>query len=332
MKIYQDITKTIGSTPLVKLKKISNNLFSDIFLKIEAFNPWCSVKDRIGLAMIEAAELSGVLRSGMHIIEPTSGNTGISLAFVCAVKGYSLTVIMPETMSLERRALLLLLGAKIVLTPGKLGMRGAVAKALELSENESNTFMPRQFSNSANPQIHRDTTAVEIWNDTDGLVDYVVAGVGTGGSATGIGEVIKKKKPEFKLIVVEPTESAVISGEKPGPHKIQGIGAGFIPKNFNLQIIDGIEKVSSEEAVIMARRLIREEGIPAGLSSGAAVEASIRIAKRSENKGKMIVVILPSATERYLSTQLAEKEVREASFLMVSDVDERYLLRSILDQ
>jgi cysteine synthase A len=283
------------------------------------------VKDRIGNSMIESAEKSGLLKPGMKILEPTSGNTGISLAFVCAAKGYPLTLVMPETMSQERRTLLLLLGAHVILTPGPLGMKGAIAKAMEIKDKDSSYYVPSQFENPSNPEIHRKTTAEEIWRDTDGQVDILVAGVGTGGTATGVGEVLKNKKPSLKVIVVEPTESAVISGEKPGPHKIQGIGAGFVPKNLNTKIIDGIEKVSSEEALAMARRLIKEEGIPVGISSGAAVSAALRVARLEQNKGKKIVVIIASSTERYLSTLLAEKERTEASQLMVTAVDESYL-------
>ncbi|MDB5038294.1 MAG: hypothetical protein JWQ35_1822 [Bacteriovoracaceae bacterium] len=325
MKIYTDITKTIGRTPLVKLQRIGRDLPCEILLKLEFFNPLGSVKDRIGLHMIEAAEVSGKLKKGMSVIEPTSGNTGISLAFVCSAKGYSLTLVMPETMSLERRTLLLLLGAKLILTPGPLGMKGAIAKAYELIEKTPDAFMPSQFDNPANPAIHRETTALEIWNDTDGLVDIIVSGIGTGGTFSGVGAVLKTKKPSVQMIAVEPVESAVISGQKPGPHKIQGIGAGFIPKNFDPKLMDGIEPVSSEDSLAMARRLIKEEGIPVGISSGAAMAAALRIAKKSENKGKVIVVIIASYTERYLSTLLAEAERIEAQKLPVSSVDEKYL-------
>jgi cysteine synthase A len=325
MKVYSDITKTIGRTPLVGLKRIGKDLPGEILLKLEFFNPLGSVKDRIGLNMIERAELAGALKSGMEIVEPTSGNTGIALAFVCASKGYPLTLVMPETMSVERRTLLLLLGAKLILTPGPLGMRGAIAKAIELSETRVGIFMPRQFENPANPEIHRETTALEIWSDTDGLVDILVSGVGTGGTLSGVGSVLKSKKPSVKIYAVEPAESAVISGEKPGPHKIQGIGAGFIPKNLDTSLIDGIEKVTGEESIAMAKRVIREEGIPIGISSGAAVVAALRLAELPENKGKKIVAIIPSYTERYLSTALAEKERTEASGLPVTAVNEKYL-------
>jgi cysteine synthase A len=327
MQIYSDITKTIGRTPLVETQRIGKGLPGKILLKLEFFNPLGSVKDRIGLNMVESAERSGRLKSGMEVIEPTSGNTGIALAFVCAAKGYPLTLVMPETMSQERRTLLLLLGAKVILTPGPLGMKGAIAKAIELSEKNKNFFMTSQFENPDNPAIHRETTALEIWRDTDGKVDMIVSGVGTGGTLTGVGEVLKAKKSSVKMIAVEPLESAVISGEKPGPHKIQGIGAGFIPKNLNTQLIDGIEKVSSEESLAMARRLIKEEGIPVGISSGAAVVAALRQAEKKQNAGKMIVVIIASYTERYLSTLLAEKERTEAAALTVTPVDEEYLKR-----
>ncbi len=325
MKIYSDITKTIGHTPLVRLHRIGAGLHAEVLLKLEFFNPLGSIKDRIGLAMIEAAEREGKIKHGTQIIEPTSGNTGIALAFVCASKGYSLTLVMPETMSVERRSLLLLLGAKVVLTPAAMGMPGAIGKARELVEKTPGAFSPGQFENPENPQIHRETTALEIWNDTDGKVDVVVSGVGTGGTLTGIGEVLKKKKPTVKMVAVEPVESSVISGEKAGPHKIQGIGAGFIPKNLNVKIIDQIEKVTSADAVAMSRRLIKEEGIPVGISSGAAVVAALRQAGLPENRGKVIVAIIPSYTERYLSTVLAEKEREEAAKLEVSQVDPRFM-------
>jgi cysteine synthase len=325
MNIHDSITHTIGKTPLVKLARIGKGLPGNILLKLEFFNPLGSVKDRIGLSMIETAEANGRLKAGMEIMEPTSGNTGIALAFVCAAKGYPLTLVMPETMSQERRTLLLLMGAKVILTPAPLGMRGAIAKVRELAEKNLQIYVPSQFENPANPEIHRHTTALEIWNDTDGKVDILVSGVGTGGTATGVGEVLKQKKPSVKLVVVEPAESAVISGEKPGPHKIQGIGAGFIPHNLNTKIIDEIDKVSSDEALAMARRVIREEGIPVGISSGAAIVAALRVAEKEENRDKMIVTIIPSYTERYLSTALAEKERLEAAALPTVQVDEKYL-------
>lgn len=325
MRIYTDISKTIGNTPLIKMQRIGKNLPGNIVLKLEFFNPLGSVKDRIGLSMIEVAEREGRLSPGQEIIEPTSGNTGIALAFICAAKGYPLTLVMPETMSVERRVLLLLLGAKVLLTPARFGMRGAVAKVKELAANNPSYFVPSQFENPANPEIHRETTALEIWNDTDGLVDIVISGVGTGGTATGVGEVLKAKKKSIKIIAVEPTESAVISGEKAGPHKIQGIGAGFIPKNLNTQVIDEVCKVTSEEAIAMAKKVIGEEGIPVGISSGAAICAALRIAERDENRGKMIVTIIPSYTERYLSTALAEVERDLATKLPLVEIDESYL-------
>jgi cysteine synthase A len=327
MQIYSDITKTIGNTPLVKLQRLGAGLPAEIALKLEFFNPLSSVKDRIGLNMIETAEVAGRLKKGMRVIEPTSGNTGIALAFVCASKGYPLTLVMPETMSQERRTLLLLLGADVVLTPGPLGMKGAVAKAMELVDQDKSGYMPSQFDNPSNPQIHRETTAQEIWHDTDGRVDIVVSGVGTGGTFTGVGEVLKAKKPSLKMIAVEPVESPVISGGKPGPHKIQGIGAGFIPKNLNTQLIDGIEQVTSEESLAMARRVIREEGIPVGISSGAAVVAALRLAAKPENQGKLIVAVIASSSERYLSTLLAEKERTAAQALVVSQPAEAYLAK-----
>lgn len=325
MRIYNDITKTIGNTPLIKLQHLDKDLPAKLLLKLEFFNPLGSVKDRIGINMIEQAELEGILKPGMEIIEPTSGNTGISLAFVCAAKKYPLTLVMPETMSMERRMLLLVMGAKLILTPGPLGMRGAIAKVNELTAANPKLFVPSQFDNSANPAIHRETTALEIWHDTDGMVDMVVAGVGTGGTVTGVGQVLKAKKPSVEMIVVEPDESAVISGEKPGPHKIQGIGAGFIPKNLEVSYVDSVERVTSQEALDMARKVIREEGIPVGISSGAALVAAFRQAKKESNKGKTIVVIIPSCTERYLSTALVEQEREMAAKLEVQAVDEKYL-------
>jgi len=325
MKIYNNITETIGNTPLIRMKNIGQNLPAEILLKLEFFNPLGSVKDRIGLNMIESAEKSGVLKPGTEIIEPTSGNTGIALAFVCAAKGYKLTLIMPETMSQERRTLLLLLGANIILTPAANGIRGAVAKALELCAQNPKLFYPSQFANPNNPEIHRKTTALEIWNDTDGQVDFVVSGVGTGGTITGVGEILKQKKPSIKMIAVEPVESPVITGGKPGPHKIQGIGAGFIPQTLNKKIIDGTELVSSDESLQMARRLIKEEGIPVGISSGAAVTAALRLAALPENQGKKIIAIIPSYTERYLSTLLAETERKQAAELKTETVSEEWL-------
>ena len=328
MKIYSDITKTIGRTPLVQMQRIGKNLPAQILLKLEFFNPLGSVKDRIGLAMIEAAEKNGKLKSGLTVLEPTSGNTGIALAFVCAAKSYPLTLVMPETMSLERRTLLLLLGVELILTPGPLGMKGAIAKAMELDEaSPGKYFMPQQFENPANPEVHAQTTALEIWNDTDGGVDMLVSGVGTGGTITGIGKVLKNKKSSVLIVAVEPVESAVLSGQKPGPHKIQGIGAGFIPPILDIKIIDKIEQVSSEEALKTAREIIKQEGIPVGISSGAAVAAALRLAKLPENQNKKIVVIIPSYTERYLSTLLAEEERTKAQQLPVAQIDENYLTK-----
>jgi cysteine synthase len=325
MKVYNSILDTIGNTPLIKMQKLGRDLPAEILLKLEFFNPLGSVKDRIGRSMIEAAEKSGTLKKGMRIIEPTSGNTGIALAFVCAAKGYPLTLVMPETMSLERRTLLLLLGAEVILTPGPLGMKGAMAKAVDLKSKDANAFMPSQFDNAANPQVHAETTALEIWNDTDGKVDVVISGVGTGGTLTGVGRVLKAKKPSVQMIAVEPVESPVISGGKPSPHKIQGIGAGFIPKNLDVKLIDGIEQVPSEEALAMARIMIKGEGIPVGISSGAAMVAALRQAARPENKGKTIVVVMPSYTERYLSTLLAQDAREKAQQIKTEEVGEDLL-------
>lgn len=327
MRTFADITKTIGKTPLVEMQRLNKGLGARIFLKLEFFNPLSSVKDRIGLNMIERAEIEGRLKPGMEVIEPTSGNTGIALAFVCAAKGYKLTLTMPEMMSQERRTLLLMLGAELVLTPGPLGMRGAVAKALELSTERNNSFMPSQFENLDNPAIHRETTALEIWNDTDGQVDIVVSGVGTGGTITGVGQVLKSKKPAVQMVAVEPVESPVLSGGKPGPHKIQGIGAGFIPGLLDRSVIDSIEQVSSEESFEMARQVIRKEGIPVGISSGAAIKVALKLASLPENKGKNIVVIIASNTERYLSTLLAQAEKEQALALPVSSVGDEWLAK-----
>ena len=323
MRVFDDITKTIGRTPLVRMQRIGKDLPAEILLKLEFFNPLGSVKDRIGISMIEAAEKAGTLRPGMKVIEPTSGNTGVALAFVCAAKGYPCTLVMPETMSMERRTLLILLGAKVILTPGSLGMKGAVAKAQELAASHPDTFFPSQFDNAANAEIHRRTTALEIWEDTDGKVDMVVAGVGTGGTLTGVGSVLKQKKPSVKMIAVEPMESAVISGEAPGPHKIQGIGAGFVPKNLETRLVDSIEKVTGDDAIIMAKEIIKREGIPVGISSGAAVVAALRLAALEENRGKVIVAVIPSYSERYLSTLLAEEARQHAQCLPVTPVDPR---------
>ena len=303
-KIYNSITDTIGNTPLVRLNRVPKeyNVVADIALKLEFFNPLNSVKDRIGLAMIEAAEKSGKLIPGESvIIEPTSGNTGIGLAFVAAAKGYKLILTMPETMSLERKKLLKILGAYVVLTEGAKGMKGAVEKALELSAKITNSYIPQQFDNEANPEIHRKTTAEEIWKDTDGKVDFVIAGVGTGGTISGISQVIKSRRPSFKAIAVEPATSPVLSGGSVGVHKLAGIGAGFVPKNFDRSVIDEIVLVKDEDAAVISKKIARTEGIPIGISSGAAVWAALQVGARSENKGKLIVVIIPSMAERYLS-------------------------------
>jgi len=304
MPIYNNAAETIGHTPLIRLNRIGGDLDAEILVKCEFYNPLNSVKDRIGRAMIETAEADGSLKEGGIIVEPTSGNTGIALAFVARAKGYRCILTMPESMSLERRKLLKLLGAELVLTPAEKGMKGAIAKAEEITAATDGAFMPQQFENPANPEVHRKTTAEEIWADTDGQVDALVAGVGTGGTITGTGEVLKSRNPDFKVFAVEPADSPVISGEAPGPHKIQGIGAGFIPKNLNVKLLDGVEKVSNDEAFEMARRLSNEEGIPGGISSGAAVTAALRIAALPEMKGKRIVAVLPSMAERYMSTDL----------------------------
>ena len=304
MSIYSNVTDTVGRTPLVRPQRLGAGLPGELLLKLEFFNPLNSVKDRIGKAMIEAAEKAGQLKPGGIIVEPTSGNTGIALAFVSRAKGYRCILTMPESMSLERRKLLKLLGAELVLTPAEKGMKGAIEKAKELAGSTAGAFMPQQFENPANPQIHRETTAEEIWRDTEGRIDAIVAGVGTGGTITGVAEVIKSRNADFKAFAVEPADSPVISGGQPGPHKIQGIGAGFIPKNLNMAIIDGVEQVSNEDAFAMARRLADEEGIPGGISSGAAVVAALRVAAREDMAGKRIVAIIPSMAERYMSTDL----------------------------
>lgn len=303
-KIATNITETIGNTPLVRLEKISKGLPGKIIAKLESFNPLSSVKDRIGLAMINAAEESGQLKPGMTIVEPTSGNTGIALAFVAAVRGYKIVLTMPETMSSERRKLLKIFGAELVLTPGPEGMNGAVKKAEELAASNKDYFMPQQFKNPANPEIHRKTTAVEIWEDTDGAIDIFVAGIGTGGTITGVGEVIKSLKRECKIIAVEPADSPLLSTGKAGPHKIQGIGANFVPAILNRTVIDEFITVTNADAGSTAHRVAREEGILCGISAGAALWAAIRVASRPENQDKMIVVILPDSGERYQSTWL----------------------------
>ncbi len=306
-KIFSDITKSVGNTPLIKLNRIAKGLEATILAKVESFNPLSSVKDRICVAMIEDAERRGVLTKDTTIIEPTSGNTGIALAFVAAAKGYKLILTMPDTMSMERRQLLAIFGAQLVLTPGTEGMKGAVKKAEELSKEIPNSIVLQQFNNPANPEIHRLTTAEEIWNDTDGKVDILVAGVGTGGTITGIAEVIKKRKPGFKAIAVEPDASPILSGGSPGAHKIQGIGAGFVPQVLNRDIVDEIIRVANDDAGAVARLLARTDGILVGISGGAALWAALEIAKRKENRGKIIVVILPDTGERYLSTWLFQE-------------------------
>ncbi|HNY97178.1 MAG TPA: cysteine synthase A [Smithellaceae bacterium] len=302
--LYDDITKTVGRTPLVRLNRITKDLPATFLVKLESFNPLSSVKDRIGVAMIEDAEAGGLLNKDSVIIEPTSGNTGIALAFVCAAKGYRLILTMPETMSMERRQLLNILGAELVLTEGAKGMRGAVEKAEEMAKATPGSFMPQQFANPANPAVHRRTTAEEIWKDTEGGIDFFISGIGTGGTITGVGEILKQKKPSVKIIGVEPADSPVLSGGKPGPHKIQGIGAGFVPDVLNRKIIDEMIAVKHEDAGLTARRLAKEEGILAGISSGAALWAALQAGGKEQAKGKTIVVLLPDTGERYLSTWL----------------------------
>jgi len=306
--IAEDITKLVGKTPLVRLDKIGAGLGGQVVAKLESFNPCASVKDRIGLSMIEAAERAGRIKPDTIIVEPTSGNTGIALAFICAARGYRLILTMPETMSIERRKLLTILGAELVLTPGPEGMPGAIRKAEELAGADDRHLILQQFANPANPEVHRKTTAEEIWEDTDGAVDVLVAGVGTGGTITGVSEVLKKRKPSLTAIAVEPTDSPVLSGGKPGPHKIQGIGAGFVPEVLKTELVDEIVQVKHDDAGVMARRLAREEGILVGISSGAALWAAMQVAARPENAGKMIVVVLPDTGERYLSTWLFETD------------------------
>jgi cysteine synthase len=307
MHIADSIIGTVGNTPLVRLDRLATGMGARVVGKLESFNPLSSVKDRIAMAMIEAAEREGKIKPGATIIEPTSGNTGVGLAFVCAAKGYRLVLTMPETMSFERRLLLKAFGASLVLTPGAEGMSGAIRRAEQLLEETAGAFMPQQFKNPANPEIHRTTTAVEIWNDTDGQIDIFVAGVGTGGTLTGVGDVLKEKKPSVRVVAVEPANSAVLSGCGPGPHKIQGIGAGFVPQVLDTALIDEVVQVKDEDAAATARRLAREEGILAGISSGAAVWAALEVAAREDGKDKMIVAVLPDTGERYLSTGLFEQ-------------------------
>jgi cysteine synthase len=304
--LYEDITRTIGHTPLVRLHRVTEGAAAEVYAKMESFNPLSSVKDRVGVSMIDEAEKSGLITPATTIIEPTSGNTGIALAFVCAARGYRLVLTMPETMSVERRKLMAFLGAELVLTPGPGGIKGAIAAAEELAGRTPDSFIPQQFENPANPKIHRETTAREIWDDTGGGVDFLVCGVGTGGTITGVAEVIKKKKAEFKAIAVEPVKSPVLSGGEPGPHKIQGIGAGFVPEVLRTDLIDEVIQVEDEDAGRTARELARLEGMLVGISSGAAAWAAVQVAKRPENEGKIIVVVLPDTGERYLSTWLFE--------------------------
>jgi cysteine synthase A len=314
-RIFNDITETIGNTPLVRLGRLSQGLDAEVLAKLEFFNPLSSVKDRIGVSMISAAEKEGRIQSGDTLIEPTSGNTGIALAFVAAARGYRLVLTMPDTMSLERRALLRALGAEIVLTPGAKGMTGAVARAEQLVAETPGAFMPQQFRNPANPAIHRETTAEEIWRDTDGRADILVSGVGTGGTLTGVGAAIKERKPEFRCVAVEPEASPVLSGGSPGPHKIQGIGAGFVPEILDTGLIDEILTIGNDTAFETARRAAREEGLLVGISSGAAIAAALQVAGRPDSSGKTIVTIIPSCGERYLTSDLFRELLQEVSSL-----------------
>jgi cysteine synthase A len=310
VKIYDDITKVIGNTPLIRINKLTEGFQAEVVVKLEKANPLASVKDRIGLSMIEEAERAGLINKDTVIIEPTSGNTGIALAYICSVKGYRLILTMPETMSMERRALLRIFGAELVLTEGSKGMKGAIEKAEELAKEQKGTFIPQQFKNAANVDVHRRTTAEEIWNDTDGKVDILVAGVGTGGTITGVTQIIKQRKPAFKAIAVEPKDSPVLSGGKPGPHKIQGIGAGFVPDILQRDLIDEVIQVTNDDAGSTARRAAKEEGLLVGISSGAALWAALEVAKRPGSAGKLIVTVLPDTGERYLSTWLFQEYMR----------------------
>jgi cysteine synthase len=304
MKIAHDVTELVGNTPLVHLRRVTEGCKADVVAKLEFYNPAHSVKDRIGVSMIEAAEQAGLVKQDTIFLEPTSGNTGIALAFVCAAKGYKCALIMPDTMSKERRMLLRAYGAELILTPGSEGMAGAIRRAEEMAAGDSRYFIPQQFQNPANPEVHRRTTAEEIWRDTDGKVDFLISGIGTGGTITGVGEVIKERKPSFRCVAVEPDASPVLSGGEKGPHPIQGIGAGFVPEVLNTQIYDEVIRVKNEDAFQTARRMAREEGLLVGISSGAAVWAALQVAQRTENEGKLAVVIIPSFGERYLSTPL----------------------------